>query len=242
MHTETIELLHDLNREFYQSFAEPFAESRSRPQPGVASYLAAVGHAAPVLDLGCGSGSLANELDSLGHRGPYTGADSSSALLRWARQHVEHDCAQFTMLDLAEPGWSGSLDPPYPWVFALGLIHHLPGAGRRRAWAAELGSMLPADGQVLVSVWNFTSEPRFLDRVVPWSRVGLGSDDIEQGDYLLDWRRGGRGLRYVHLLDEAELSELASAAGCQPVSVSYAGGTAGRLNLLQLWRARIASD
>jgi SAM-dependent methyltransferase len=239
---ETIELLRDLNRKFYQSFAEPFAQSRPRPQPGVAGYLAGVSRDQAVLDLGCGNGSLADELHRLGHMGSYFGVDASPTLLSWARQHVNHHHAEFSLIDLAEPGWSDWLDPLYPWVFALGLIHHLPGAEARRSWAAELGTTLSADGQVLVSVWNFTSEARYLDRIVPWSSVGLKADDVEPGDYLLDWRRGGRGLRYVHLLNESELSELAAAAGCRSTAETYAGGSSGRLNLLQLWRARPAPD
>lgn len=35
----------------------------------------------------------------------------------------------------------------------------------------------------------------------------------EPGDYLLDWKRGGQGLRYCHLVDEAEVERLAAGSG-----------------------------
>jgi hypothetical protein len=62
---------------------------------------------------------------------------------------------------------------------------------------------------------------------------------VDVGDYLLDWRRGGRGLRYVHHFNEDELAELATAAICQVTATHYAGGRSGRLNLIQRWQTAV---
>ncbi len=35
---------------------------------------------------------------------------------------------------------------------------------------------------------------------------------MEQGDYLLDWQRGGYGVRYCHMIDEGELRALCGDA------------------------------
>jgi hypothetical protein len=120
-------------------------------------------------------------------------------------------------------------------VFALAVLHHLPGQQLRIAWARELSDILPAGAEVVISVWNFSSEERYRRRIVPWSAVGLGPGDVERGDRLLDWRRGGRGLRYLHLFEGEELDELAASAGCKPEPPTYAGGASGRLNLVQRW-------
>jgi hypothetical protein len=32
--------------------------------------------------------------------------------------------------------------------------------------------------------------------------VGLSANDVDPGDYLLDWRSGGEGLRYIHHFSE----------------------------------------
>jgi len=58
---------------------------------------------------------------------------------------------------------------------------------------------------------------------------------VDFGDYLLDWRSGGRGLRYVHHFDEAELNALAAASRFRVQETFYADGEGGRLGLYQVW-------
>jgi hypothetical protein len=49
-------------------------------------------------------------------------------------------------------------------------------------------------------------------------------------------RLGGRGLRYVHLFDEAELGCLAAEAGLVIADTYLSDGEGGRLGLYQVWR------
>ncbi|MEP6894468.1 MAG: hypothetical protein ABI986_02555, partial [Chloroflexota bacterium] len=60
--------------------------------------------------------------------------------------------------------------------------------------------------------------------------------DVDVGDYLLDWRSGGAGLRYVHHFDESELQELAEAASFQIKDMFYSDGETGNLSLYQVWK------
>ena len=55
---------------------------------------------------------------------------------------------------------------------------------------------------------------------------------MEPGDYLLDWRSGGRGLRYVHHFDEAELEALADASRFRICSAFLSDGENGQLGLV----------
>ena len=80
--------------------------------------------------------------------------------------------------------------------------------------------------------------PRLQARVVPWEAIGLSQEEVEPGDYLLDWRRGGIGLRYVHHFNEEELQNLATKAGYQIVETFYSDGEGGRLGLYQVWEKR----
>ena len=48
-------------------------------------------------------------------------------------------------------------------------------------------------------------------------------------------RLGGRGLRYVHLFDEAELGCLAAEAGLVIADTYLSDGEGGRLGLYQVW-------
>ena len=64
-----------------------------------------------------------------------------------------------------------------------------------------------------MSVWDFLSSLRLRKRIVPWKNVGLDQQDVDAEDYLLDWRQGGTGFRYVHHFSGQELRSLAAQAG-----------------------------
>ena len=64
----------------------------------------------------------------------------------------------------------------------------------------------------------------------------MSDSELEGGDYLLDWRSGGTGLRYVHYFGEEELRELAKASGFQIINAFYSDGEAGNLGLYQVWK------
>jgi hypothetical protein len=72
-------------------------------------------------------------------------------------------------------------------------------------------------------------------RIQPWSRVGLKDSEVDEGDYLLDWRSGGEGLRYAHHFSAGELLELAGQAGMSANESFLSDGENGRLGLYQVW-------
>jgi SAM-dependent methyltransferase len=185
---------------------------------------------------------LAQALHERGHHGPYTGVDYSAQLLAWAQEHNSHPQARFIQLDLSQPGWTASFERTFDWIAALGVVHHIPGSERRQQWARQLRPLLKVDGRILISVWNFPAESRYWDRVLPWARLDLSQDEVDPGDTLLDWRRGGHGLRYLHHFEHDELAALAAAAGCVVVKQAEAGGESGQLNRLQLWQTQPPSQ
>jgi hypothetical protein len=44
---------------------------------------------------------------------------------------------------------------------------------------------------------------------VSWDVAGIDEKNLEVGDTLLAWKRGGIGYRYVHLITKAEMLKLA---------------------------------
>ncbi len=237
MNSDIESRLLQLNRAFYQSFAAPFADSRSRPRPGTLEMLDPLAATASVLDLGCGNGTLARAITERGHHGTYVGLDFSAGLLAAARASTDHPSTNFIKQDIAESGWSQPLQGPFDWVCLLAVLHHIPGRERRARLVREAAALLTDDGRMLVSAWNFSAEPGWRERVVPWSEMGLTRQDVDEGDFLLDWRRGGEGVRYVHLFAGDELEQLASANGLHAEKTHFAGGESGRLNLLQRWKS-----
>jgi hypothetical protein len=72
--------------------------------------------------------------------------------------------------------------------------------------------------------------------MVDWSEAGIPEEALDPGDYLLDWKRGGRGLRYCHLVDEAEIERLAAESGLRVCETFRAGGREGDLSLFAVLR------
>jgi SAM-dependent methyltransferase len=234
MQAAVADRLLQVNREFYQAFARPFAETRRRLQPGAAELVRGLPPGASVLDLGCGSGEVPRALARRRHRGAYLGIDQCQDLLDQARR-CELPQAAFVHADLAATGWPGQAHPPYEYALAFAVLHHLPGEGRRREFALTVRDLLGPQGLFAFSVWQFQTSERLRRRIVPWETIGLDAAQVDPGDFLLDWRHGGRGLRYVHAFEEDELAALATEAGFRVVRSYLADGQGGRLGRYEVW-------
>lgn len=225
-----------LTREFYQSFADEFAASRPRPQPGVKRTLRSIGRDAPVLDLGCGHGQTAAELSRAGHRGRFVGIDSQPRLLELARQ-VPLPRAEFRLAELTGPGWAEGLEAAFDYVLLFALLHHIPGDRLRLQVLREAGACLSPGGRACLSVWNVFDSPRLMARRVSWAEAGLAESEVDPGDMLLDWRRGGRGLRYVHAFTAEELAGLAARCGMRVEDEFHSDGETSAMATYQIWSA-----
>lgn len=235
MRDETAARLLQLNQGFYQTFAAPFAETRGRVQPGVLRSLQDTPDTADILDLGCGNGEVARELARRGHRGRYLGLDWSQPLLDHTLATELPPSFSFRAVDLSTSDWIKGLEGAFARVFAFAVLHHIPGSALRLQLCRQARRLLHVSGRMVVSIWDFLSSPRLTARVVPWSTIGLSEADVDRGDYLIDWRRGGLGLRYVHHFSEAALLDLAGAAGFHVHETYRADGKGGRLALYQVW-------
>ncbi len=235
MNSEIAARLIDLNRQFYQTFALQFSATRGRIQPGVRRVLEALPLYVDVLDLGCGNGGLARELARQGYTGIYTGLDFSERLLSVARQGLPENFT-FVQADLSLPGWDEALQRrPFSIVMIFAVLHHLPGRALCGRLLSTLRTHLPVGGKLIHSEWQFLHSPRLRSRIQPWEAIGLAARDVDEGDYLLDWRAGGSGLRYAHHFSEAELEELAHDSGFRVLDTYYSDGKGGRLGLYQVW-------
>ena len=238
MQSKTAEILLDLNRQFYQTFALQFAQTRPRLQPGVQRILPDLLQAGSILDLGCGSGELARQLAAHQYRGLYLGMDSSTQMLDEARSKLPNDLnARFFQANLADSGWEANLAEGYfERILAFAVLHHLPEATLRLKILQRIRKHLTETGRFILSNWQFLNSPRLRSRLQPWERVGLHSEDVDEGDYLLDWRHGGMGLRYVHHFQSDELANLAASSSFSVEETFWSDGENGRLGLYQVWK------
>jgi tRNA (uracil-5-)-methyltransferase TRM9 len=241
MNAESVARLLSLNKQFYQTFGREFSSTRQRLQPGVQRILDTLTGDESLLDLGCGNGELARERMRRGQRGHYTGLDFSIPLLEVARHGWEDAPATFIRADLAAVDWDKRLLSPIPQVFdlvtAFAVLHHIPGTTLRLSIMQKVHDLLSPGGQFIHSEWQFLSSDKLKSRLQPWQEIGLSDQDVDPGDALLDWRSGGRGLRYVHSFDETELGALAEASRFRVCSAFLSDGENGQLGLYQVWEA-----
>lgn len=234
MRPEVAQQLIELNHRFYQSFADSFSQTRQRLQPGVARLLDTIPATATILDLGCGNGELARTLGWRGHSGDYLGLDFSAGLLEAAREEAP-EFAHFQQANLTTADWDEELPGQYDLILAFALLHHIPGKELRLQMLEKLRARLAPGGRFMHSNWQPLNSIRLKTRIQPWEKIGLSATDVDEGDYLLDWRRDGQGLRYVHQYVEAELAELAREAGFGVAETYYSDGEGGRLGLYGVW-------
>jgi tRNA (uracil-5-)-methyltransferase TRM9 len=236
MDSNTASKLIELNQLFYQTFALQFSLTRQRLQPGVRRILESLRASAHILDLGCGNGELARQLAKIDYRGTYTGLDFSTSLLAEARARMPPSLpAIFRQADLSQPGWAENLPhAPFDMVLAFAVFHHLPGVELRRQVLQRAGDLLTPDGRLIHSEWQFLNSPRLAARILPWKSVGLTPAQVDPQDYLLDWRQGGVGRRYVHLFTAEEFEKLAAECGLKVVNTYYSDGEGDKLSLYQI--------
>jgi len=249
----------EINRTFYAQHGHNFSETRQRLQPGVQRLMGTLSADQAVMDLGCGNGGLARALSLRSHRAPYLGVDFSPSLLEAARRDAHAMPARFVLADILQiskltyPEWASPpnafpapLQSPavqgfastagrWPVIAAFAVLHHIPSRNCRLQLLGTVWTWLQPDGRLFMSNWQFLSNQRLRARTQPWSAAGLSAAEVDPNDYLLDWRHGPVGLRYVHQFDEAELRDLATSSGFNIVETFYADGSNRHSGLYQVW-------
>jgi tRNA (uracil-5-)-methyltransferase TRM9 len=240
--TTTIERLNSINREFYRVTVQNFDESRGRFWPGWKRTLTlpvvaemvrgreSEGKQLRVLDLGCGNGRFGRFVGkNIATPVMYHGVDNNATLLERAADDLRaypNVTARLEMRDIVE-------DPPdsgeYDLVVLFGVVHHLPGAEYRHELVRRLAERVDKGGVFVLTAWCFYEYARFREKLVAWP------DDLEreEGDYLMDWRRGHDAnsiLRYCHYVDEEEQAELATATGLGEIASFRSDGHTDDIN------------
>ena len=237
MNSATVERLIELNRRFYSEHGRDFSETRLRLQPGVRRLLDRLHKDETILDLGCGNGELARTLSRRGHHGSYLGMDFSLPLLKEAEKEAFAFPVKFMEADLTASSWEavdGNVE--FDLVFAFAVLHHIPGSELRLLILQKIHKLLKREGWLFLSNWQFLDNPRLKARIQPWELAGPRTQDVDPNDFLLDWKRGSKGLRYVHHFDEKELGELSKQSNFEAMETFYSDGENKRSGLYQVWK------
>jgi len=243
MKDETISLLLQLNRSFYDELGPSFSLTRGQIQPGVKQLLPAMLEKPRILDLGCGNGTLAEALALAGYNGKYLGVDGSQSLLGFAEERARQYpllMAEFWQADLLDEAFYGSISvQAWPLIVCFATLQHFPSQPAHLAFFTQAAKLLEAGGELMLSCWQIHNSERLVKHIQPWSKVGISPEDLETGDLLMDWRGQDSpvpGLRYVHEFREDELTALGEAVGMQLQESFYSDGREGNLALYQIWK------
>ena len=166
MDAETQRRLNQINRDFYRQTATEFDATRQRAWPGWARMLETIDTPlASVLDIGCGNGRLARFL--AGQQAAdftYIGIDNSPELLARARcqgSQVKLELIEQDVILGALPARSAQL------VALFGLLHHVPGAARRRELLRAAADCVAPGGWLVMAAWRFFEQSAFAGASCP---------------------------------------------------------------------------
>ncbi len=237
MNSLTAQRLLAINHEFYNRFGDQFSATRQRLQPGVKKILDSIQEDVSVLDLGCGNGHFLREISKRGHKQPLLGVDFSLPLLRDAESAPG---VIFREVDLSQlSAVSDQLSAPGSWdvITMFATLHHIPSTEMRLDILRTVKKLLKPAGKFILSNWQFLNSAKLKSRIQPWDRVGINENDLDQDDYLLDWRSGGEGLRYAHHFSAQELRGLAGQVEMRVTASFPSDGDGGNLGLYQVWES-----
>jgi tRNA (uracil-5-)-methyltransferase TRM9 len=224
--TQIVNQLLAINRKFYSEFARAFSETRSSAQTRLDRIVAYIADDVKVLDVGCGNGRLAERLEKEGRRVRYTGVDASPELIAIAaarKASLRRVVAEFSVADITSPNWNARLPAASCDIaVALAVLHHVPSFDLRCQVLRDIRALVKPGGTFVITNWHFERNERLRKKIVPWQHLGIDERELEQGDALLTWERGGVGYRYCHLITMAEVVRMAGSSGFQVVKQFYA--------------------
>ncbi|MBI5035351.1 MAG: class I SAM-dependent methyltransferase [Chloroflexi bacterium] len=226
MDRQLIEQLIAINREFYTKFASAFSETRSSAQMRLDRIVAYIGDAGKALDIGCGNGRLAERLGREGKLIAYVGVDASAELITIAsslKPSLKNIAAEFYVGDITQPNWTLPFaNAEFDIAIALAVLHHVPSFDLRCAVLRDICALLKPNSRLILSNWQFDRNERQRKRIIDWKEAGFDEKNLEPGDALLAWKRGGVGYRFCHLVTKEEMVRLAEASGFIVVKQYYA--------------------
>lgn len=238
MDAETVNKLLEINRKFYSAFSADFSGSRSSERLNIEPFRKYLANDVRLLDAGCGNGRLAETLERSSFSLDYFGIDGSVELIAFAQKKtatLRKVRARFRVVDLVKKNWGQSAQDtsPFDVIVSLAVLHHIPSFELRAQVLREIGARLKPRGIFVMSNWQFLNNERLRKKIVSWNKIGIGDSQLEANDYLLDWKRGGVGFRYLHLVDETETEQLAHTSGFRIIEQFYADNDLNLYSILQ---------
>ncbi|MDR0459186.1 MAG: class I SAM-dependent methyltransferase [Coriobacteriales bacterium] len=244
MDAQTAEKLIRLNNDFYQQHGSSFAATRLSPWAGwrqCLDYLMTAddfsSQAFSVLDLACGNLRFARFLfEALPESQiAYYAVDNNPSAVP-EMSSVNYQDLDILKVLLDNQPLSSQLEAPLcDLSLAFGFLHHIPSWQMRLTLLESLVQQTRCSGYVLVSFWQFMSNPQLAAKTQDTHQqalVELGPLVLDENDYLLGWQNTPGAYRYCHNFTDDELDQLIDSLTGQARLVKRfsADGRTGDLN------------
>jgi len=242
MKLEIINQLDQLNQRFYKIVAPVFSRTRKQPWAGwykLQPFLQSIAHkdSIKIVDVGCGNARFARFLKA---ENPdltfeYLGLDTNSFLLLEAEKELKsltitHQLKQVNIVGRLLSK-ENILTETYDLITVFGVLHHVPSQKLRKEFFLSLYNSLAPGGVLVLTFWQFAANPKWQKRALSPNKVGILDEDLETGDYLLDWQKESTAVRYCHSVDEEEIKQLLLVASEAKVTRFEADGPKNTENL-----------
>jgi tRNA (uracil-5-)-methyltransferase TRM9 len=211
-----------LNTRFYAAIAHDFDDSRQYFWPGWRQLDALISSSKSVLDVACGNGRFGQYCRTIEPTIYYTGVDNSPILLENARASLPESDTVFYEKNILFSDYGDTQTGDL--VVCFGFLHHIPSVELRQQFFQMLGRSVAPQGKIVLSLWQFEKNRTLMSRTIAQPGDKFENVLLENGDYILDWKRGGLALRYCHTYSAGEIKALLGASELEIISEYEADG------------------
>lgn len=200
----------------YNEIAPIFAQTRKKPWPMMELIKSYIDKANNVIDIGCGSGRLAEMIEA---NKKYLGLDNSKELISLAKTtYSNRKNIKFQVVDMVTE--QIPVDD-FDLALMIAVIHHIPTKKLRLEVLQRISTSLKPNSKLIITAWNLW-QPNYRKHLFNY-KLKLGKHKILRlNDAFIPWKiASGSQMRYVHSLTKHELKYLLKKSGFTVNNIFY---------------------
>lgn len=215
MNKQTQKGLLDIVEKNYNNIAREFNETRKKELwQELLNITKSIKDNDKILDVGCGNGRIIDAL--IEKKIKYQGVDQSTELINLAKKNYSNiPNAKFSVGKIQNLNTIKEVN--FNWVFAVAVLHHLPGVNLQVDALKQLKNKVKRDGRIVVSVWRLWNKEKYRKMIIKFSLLKIiGKNKMDWGDITFDWIGKKNDLpskRYYHAFTKRGLKKVADKAG-----------------------------